>query len=158
MQIIDSSSIVHAWDTYPIQQFPKLWDWLGQEVAASRLCAPEVVLTEVMHVAPACRLWLEKSGATCLPATNAILHEAARIKTLLNIGPHYARGVDMNDLLIIATARLHTALLITNEAKQLLPPRSMANFRIPAVCRHPDVKVPCCDFLDYLRTSSYVFG
>lgn len=158
MQIIDTSSIVHAWDNYPIQQFPKLWHWLGQQFAFGHLCMPEVAFAEVLQVAPECHLWLEANGTLSLPTTNAILLDALRIKNLLHIGPHYAGGVGENDLLIIATARLHGAQLITNEARQKNLPKSMANYKIHAVCRLRDVNVACGDFLDFLRRSSYVFG
>lgn len=158
MQIIDTSSIVHAWDNYPIQQFPTLWHWLGQQFARGHLCMPEVALEEVLRVAPECHSWLQANGAVALPVTTAILLDALRIKHVLHIGPHYAGGVGANDLLIIATARFHGAALITNEARQKNLPKSMANYKIPAVCRLRDVNVTCSDFLDFLSRSSYVFG
>ena len=32
MQTFDASSMIYAWDNYPIEQFPPLWDWMGVQV------------------------------------------------------------------------------------------------------------------------------
>ena len=47
MQVLDSSSALHAWDNYPIEQFPPLWAWLAQRVTLSELSISEVALKEV---------------------------------------------------------------------------------------------------------------
>lgn len=31
MLAFDASSIIHGWDNYPIEQFPGLWAWMGDE-------------------------------------------------------------------------------------------------------------------------------
>ncbi|MBB3117714.1 DUF4411 family protein [Pseudoduganella violacea] len=158
MQVFDTSSIIYAWDNYPIEQFPNLWGWLAQELNASRICLSEVVSSEILGVSSECSQWLHSLAISYLPVNDAILQEALRIKALLQIGAHYQGGVGENDLLVIATAKQHTAELITNEAIQRTLPKLKANYKIPAVCKLPTVAVNCCSFLDFMRRSKVVFG
>ena len=91
--------------------------------------------------------------------SDAILQDALRIKNLLGIiGDQYGGGVDENDLMIIATARTAQARLISNEAAQPGRPKSMANYKIPAVCALPEVRVNCITFVEFVKQSQIVFG
>lgn len=106
MQVLDSSSALHAWDNYPIEQFPPLWAWLAQRVALSELSISGVALEEVRHKSPECATWLKTQQIRVLPMTQTILMDALRIKALLQIEEElYGSGVGENDLFIIATAR-----------------------------------------------------
>ncbi len=159
MQAFDASSIVYAWDNYPIDQFPPVWEWIRGEIAATRLQAPFVALEEVRDVAPECGVWLTQARVTVLPIGNQITNEANRIKGLLGIvGDRYGGGVDENDLLIIATAKHHNFELVSNENEQPALPQRMPNYKIPAVCNLPTVTVRCSSFLQYLKRSGRVFG
>ena len=86
--------------------------------------------------------------------TEAILIEAMRIKNLLEIGEDgYGKGVDENDLIIIATAKIHGVELVTNEGVQAVLPVQKRNYKIPAVCNMDSVKVYSLDYLLYLKRS-----
>jgi predicted nucleic acid-binding protein len=158
LQAFDASSIVYAWDNYPIQQFPPLWDWIEGEIGAGRLHMPFVALEEVRNVAPDCAVWLTNAGVNVLPIGNAVTTDANRIKRLLGItGDQYGSGVGENDLLIIATARHHGFELVSNEREQPNLPPIKANYKIPAVCVMATVTVHCCSFLAYMKRSGRVF-
>ena len=119
----------------------------------------QVAVEEVGHKAPECVAWLNAAGLHNLPITQATLLEALRIKTMLGIvEDRYGAGVDENDLLIIATAKLYGHTLITNEAPQLTPHKNMSNWKIPAVCAMASVQAPCIDFVGYIKRSGAVFG
>ena len=156
MQVLDSSSALHAWDNYPIEQFPPLWAWLAQRVTLSELSISEVALKEVRHKSPECATWQQ---IPVLPMTQAILMDALRIKALLQIEEEqYGSGVGENDLFIIATARAHAAELLTDEARQPNLPKQLRRYKIPAVCALPEVQVVCLSFLEYFRRSRAIFG
>lgn len=159
MQVFDSSSALHAWDNYPIEQFPPLWAWLAQCVALGELSISGVALEEVRHKSPECAAWLKTQQIRVLPMTQTILMDALRIKALLQIEEElYGSGVGENDLFIIATARAHDAELLTDEARQPDLPKQLRKYKIPTVCALPEVRVSCLNFVEYFRRSRAVFG
>ncbi|TXI75623.1 MAG: DUF4411 family protein [Flavobacteriales bacterium] len=159
MQVFDASSTLHAWDNYPIAQFPGLWTWMADRVAQGVIRMSEVAIEEVGHKAPECLVWLKAAGLQKMPVTEAILLEAFRIKGLLEIEEDkYGSGVDENDLIIIATAKLHGCELVTDEAFQASANKLKRNWKIPAVCNMASVQTPWIDFLSYIKRSEVVFG
>ena len=159
MQVFDASSMIYAWDNYPIAQFPGLWTWMADRVAQGVIRMSEVAVEEVGHKAAECVAWLKGAGLQKMPVTEAILLEAFRIKNLLEIEEDkYGAGVDENDLYIIATAKLHAWELVTDEAFQTSANKLKRNWKIPAVCNMESVHTPWIGFLDYIKRSQAVFG
>lgn len=158
MRVFDASSMIYAWDNYPVQQFPGLWEWMADQIEQNELAMPSVALDEVAHKAPECAEWLKACDIEVLDISNAILQDAMRIKNLLGIvGDKYGGGVGENDLFIIATARAHRADLVTDEKWQPAPPKKLENCKIPAVCDMPTVAVRWLKFIDYIKLSGAVF-
>lgn len=159
MQVFDASSMIYAWDNYPLGQFPGLWAWMADRVKQGVIQMSEVAVEEVGHKAPECAAWLKENDLQKLPVTEAILLEAFRIKGLLEIEEDkYGNGVDENDLYIIATAKLNDCELVTDEAFQSSANKQKRNWKIPAVCNMDSVAVSWIDFLDYIKRSQAVFG
>ena len=159
MQVLDASSALHAWDNYPLEQFPPLWAWLARQIAAGELTIPAVALDEVGHKSPDAAVWLKAQRISVLPVTQAILMDALRIKGLLAIeGDQYGSGVGENDLFIIASARARGAELLTDEARQPSLPFNRRGYKIPAVCDLPEVQTRCLSFVEYFKRSQAVFG
>lgn len=159
MQVFDASSIIHAWDNYPIKQFPPLWDWMAIQVEERRLVMPTVAFEEVANKIPNCGKWLRSHALEQLEPSNSILQEAMRIKKLLGIlgDQYHSKGVNENDLLIIATARSYGAELITDEARQPTAPDMPSKRKIPAVCTMKEVTVSCINFIEFIKRSGKVF-
>ena len=159
MPLFDASSIIHAWDNYPPELFPPLWDWLGKEIANGNLAIPGVALDEVVKKTPECAEWLKGNCVTVLPLTSKVLAESLRIKHLLEIkeDQYHTKGVGENDIFIIATASVHGLTLISDEGRQFGKPDILAKYKIPAVCELQDVGVRCINFLQLIRTSGAVF-
>lgn len=159
MPLFDASSIIHAWDNYPPELFPPLWDWLSQEILDGNLAIPGVALEEVAKKAPTCAEWLKDNDITVLPLTSEVLAESLRIKHLLRIeeDQYHPKGVGENDIFIIAIARVNGATLVSEEGRQFAKPDILAKYKIPAVCQQQEVGVTCINFLQLIRESGAVF-
>ena len=159
LHALDASSILHAWDNYPLAQFPGLWDWLAAEMKAQRLSMALVALEEVGHKSPDCATWLKGRNIRRLAMSNDILQAAMDIKQQVGIrnDQYHPRGVDENDILIIAAAQYHGTSLITDEKRQFGKQVEPTKLKIPAVCDLPGVAVTHKNFLDYIRQSKQVF-
>ena len=159
MHTLDASSILHAWDNYPLTQFPGLWDWLAAEIQAQRLSIALVALDEVGHKSPDCATWLKSQNIRRLAMSNDVIQAAMDITQHVGIqnDQYHPKGVDENDILIIAAAQYHGATLVTNEARQSSSLKEPTRRKIPAVCDLPGVAVAHKNFLDYLRASEQVF-
>ena len=72
MRVIDASSIVLAWDIYPIDQFSKFWLWVESNLKAETLLMGQPNFDEVGHVSPDCHSWLA-SNLTVLPVDNEVM-------------------------------------------------------------------------------------
>jgi hypothetical protein len=158
LQVFDASSMIYAWDNYPLQQFPGLWEWMAGQIDDGNLVMSSVAVDEVSHMTPECALWLKAGNLQKIEVSNAIVQDAFRMKQLLGIADDsfHPKGVDENDLLIIATAASCSAELVSEESRQKLPDIP-AKRKIPAVCAMPAVAVTCINFIDYIRQSNEVF-
>ena len=159
MRTLDASSIIYAWDNYPIGKFPKLWQWLAREIDKKNLSIPQVALEEVKQKLPECGGWLNDVAIAKINVNNAILFEASQIIGVLGIKDdnYHPDGVSENDVLIIATAKTENLVLVSNESPQVKNPQSNAKLKIPAVCKIPKVGVQCIDFLTLLNQSDETF-
>lgn len=158
MQVFDASSIIYAWDNYPVQQFPGLWEWIEARINDGSIMMSSVALGEVHTNSPDCWQWLRDADLQAHEINNAILQESLRIKDLLGIvGDKYGGGVGENDILIIATASVSRKELVTDEGWQPIPPKKLENCRMPAVCSLQTVQVPWISFLNYIKRSESVF-
>lgn len=156
---IDASAAIDLWTTYPIAQFPLLWKWVESEFSRKDMAISRIALEETGFRIPDCRANIESFGVTGLQIGNDEVLEALAIKSLLGIvNDEYGSGVDENDILIIASAKVQHAQLVTNEALQPKLPASPRNYKMPAVCGLPAIQVPCCRLIDWIMQSGMVFG
>jgi Domain of unknown function (DUF4411) len=151
--------MIYAWDNYPIQQFPGLWEWIATQIDERVVAMPNLAFEEVMFKTPDCGKWLKDNNLERLEINNMVLQDAVRIKLLLGIvdDKYHAKGVGENDLLIIASARAHSAELVSDEERQLTLPKVTAKRKIPAVCEMESVSLPCINFIDFIKRSAVVF-
>ena len=158
MQVFDASSMIYAWDNYPINQFPGLWEWMGTQIDGELLVIPSVAFEEVAYKTPDCGKWLIANRIRQLEITNSTMQIALRIKARLGIkgDGYHSKGVGENDIFIIATACDLNAELVSNEGRQHTLDIA-AKMKIPAVCALKDVDVICMNFIEYIKQSGEVF-
>lgn len=159
MQVFDASSMIYAWDNYPLRQFPGLWDWIASQVDEEKLVMPIIAFGEVQHKAPDCGSWLKSKNLKQLEINNPIMSIAMSTKLLLGIidDNYHPKGVDENDLLIIATAKVHNAELVSDEEKQTTLPLIPSKMKIPAVCCMTEVSLSCINFVEYIKRTNHIF-
>lgn len=156
--MFDASSMIYAWDNYPIQQFPGLWEWMASQIQRGMLAMSSIAIEEVEKKTPECGEWLIAVELRHFEINNAVLAESLRIKELLSIvADKYGKGVGENDLLIIATARIAYAEMVSDEKRQNILPAALYNYKIPAVCGLLEVAVPCINFVEYIKRSQQIF-
>lgn len=160
MQAFDASSIIHAWDNYPIRQFPGLWGWIAKQIVEQKVVMSIIAFDEVDNKAPECAAWLKENKIDKFPITNAIIQKALVIKNLLGIigDSYHSKGVGENDILIIATAKVNSLSLISEEGRQKNRPDILSRSKIPLVCSMNAVAVPCINFIEFIKQSEVVFG
>ena len=160
LQTFDASSLIHAWDNYPLEQFPPMWRWIAQQIEAKNFTIPQVAFEEVAAKTPELGDWLRSIEIERLPVTAEILQRAFDIKDSLGVidDAYHPKGVGENDILIVATAAAEKLDLVSNEARQSRVPDIPAKRKIPSVCTMPDVNVRCISFVKLLRGSGEVFG
>ena len=158
MRHADTSSIVHAWDSYPIEIFPRLWEWIEDEVRNGELLFCRTAMDEILKVSPDCGKWLGTVPATITPIENNAVQKATQLKNSLGItdDKYHPKGVGENDLLIIASAFCSTAELISDEEKQITLPINIKKYKIPAVCQL--TAHSCINFLQYIKSAGKIFG
>ena len=130
---------------------------MADQTEAGILTMARVAIDEVQNKTPDCSDWLREKNILITEATNQILIESLRIKTILGIENKYGSGVGENDLIIIATAMLSSTSLVTDESRQTNLPQQRHNYKIPAVCNLPDINIVSMNFLDYIKESGRVF-
>jgi hypothetical protein len=160
MLAFDASSMIHAWDNYPPEQFPSLWEWMASQMMDGEFVMAQVAFEEVQKKTPDCAKLLKKWSITRIRIDNDIVQESSRIKKLLGItdDDYHSKGVSENDILIIAAAKIRELELVSDEGQQTRPPRENRKLKIPGVCNLPDVGVPCMSFIELIRRSGEIFG
>lgn len=153
MYTFDASSIVHAWDNYPIDIFPSLWNWIAERINESEFSMPQCAFEECGYNSPDCHSWLNCYGITRYPLTANAIQYASAIKASLNISgnSYHSKGVDENDLFIISTAKDLSFDLVSNEAIQPTLSPMLSKYKIPAVCNLSSVGVHCVSFVNLLH-------
>lgn len=155
MFVFDTSSIIYAWDNYPVDKFPNLWNWIESEIKNQNFFIPEIAFNE-LNKSLDLKEWLKSRNILILKINSNILTISLGIKKSLGIvNNEYQSGVGENDIIIIATAKDADMTLVSNEKIQVTIPENLKKYKIPLVCKKHSIK--CISFLDLIKKSDEIF-
>ena len=157
--LIDTSSLIHAWDNYPIKQFKPFWLWMEKQFLEKDVATIPEVIGEI-KTSPEFLGWV-KPKIHQIEISQDMLSKQEQIEKQLEItNGNYSTqgGVNGVDILLIAAASNVNCSLIANEGKQETPPAKKLNYKIPLVCRtiiRP--KIPTYSFIGWLKYKDPTF-
>jgi hypothetical protein len=149
----DASSLIYFYDNYPMDNphLRQLWEWFKEKVEEGEFVISKRAYDEtVRKVSPEFIEWIKE--IEIINDTIDDLREAQRIKNLLDIDEdeYHVKGVGENDIFIISISKRIDAVLVSNE-DQYTRPIIKKKYKIPNVCRLPEVNVECINFTELLR-------
>ena len=158
--VFDTSSAILAWNNYPSENFPRFWDWFAEKITNGEMALPQDAKDEINRISPECGEWLKEQNIKIIPLSDMIVHEAMRIKEMLDISNdnYHNAGVGENDIHIIATAKIPDRTLISDEARQPTLPDDKRKYKIPSVCLLPEISVSCVNLVSLIKNSEKIFG
>ena len=157
---IDANIFITAWNvSHPTDVFPGLWRKLAHHRTDVVLIKP--IFDEIDPISQQDRNKTEREKADKYPLrvwlinnhfTSAPLDESVE-KLSLSLEKKYEirdgpGGVNENDVKLIAYAKVHDKIIVTEE-KQPNKPKKKYKYKIPLVCNEQSVQ--CIDFVEMLR-------
>ena len=158
---IDASAIIAAWNEhYPKDVFPSLWSQLAEHQTNIALIKP--IYDQVDPISPAdnnkttnekrikypLRTWMINNQFAETPIDESIERKSLELEKEYQI-KNKSKGVDENDLKLIAYAKLNDKTVVTEEGRQQQEPNEKYNYKIPLVCDEQYVK--CINLVEMLR-------
>ena len=128
---------------------------MEKQIKAGEFLIPEIVKGEAKD--KDVLDWFLGNKLPTIAISDKILNVAQSIKDGLGIenDDYSPKGVNENDVIIIATAKVYGCALVTEEGEQQQLP-TMKNYKMPAVCHKNNIQVG--NFLARLIESGEIFG
>ncbi len=141
---LDASALIEAWGSvYPPAVFPTLWQQLKRH--KDKLTIIEPILDEIKPGHGGLREWLDSNGFTIAYDTES---ESLRLEKDYKIDST-TKGVNKNDIMLIAHAKVQNKTVVTSENYQTTKPSHKCNYKIPLVCKTEGVA--CITFIKMLE-------
>lgn len=157
---IDTSALIHAWDNYPIKNMPKVWGYLKEQFECRNILLSEVAYEEINE--GELLDWLDELALKPEEVNEKIQLIFEKLQLKLGIEEFEkdeTKGINAEDLFIIAHASLTGRTLINQEAEQATKkdqkPKKR-NYKIPLVCK--DIaNVESIEFIEIIKRSEQIF-
>ncbi|NQT39748.1 MAG: DUF4411 family protein [Planctomycetes bacterium] len=143
---LDTSAILEAWHRrYPIDVFPSIWAKLDEWAAAERILISEEVLHELKRKEDDAYRWVhERKSLLVVPTDETIIQAGASIVTQFQHLVKEGKGRHAADPWMIAVARLHQAVVVSEESRGKGP-------KIPHVC--DELEIQHTNLLGFVRAT-----
>lgn len=148
---LDSDAAINAWRDYPIDHFPKIWEWVEQMGSSEILGMSEVVFKELEKGGDECFAWFKKRKEYFVhPNDDDVQRELDRlVNTYNNFG--LITGKNEGDPFVVALAIVKDCVVVTNESMS----NNMNGPKVPDVCRAEGIQ--WIKFVDVIRREGVRF-
>ena len=151
--IMDASSLIEAYHSYPMENFLSLWDKFGDLIKGDRLKMPELVFDEVKD--EGIKKWYKEKKLKpyirlTIDYTNQykVRDILSKYRTLVNS----KTGKSGGDPWIIALAQnFQNSVVVTQEN----PSGNEDRPKIPNVCK--DLGIECIKIVDLIKRENWIF-
>ncbi len=144
---LDASALIQAWaSVYPPAVFPALWQQLKRPKDKLTIIKP--ILDEIKPGHGGLREWPDSNGFSATSIAHDTESESLRLRTDYEIAST-TKGVNKNDIMLIAHANIQNKTVVTPENYQTTRPSNKCNYKIPLVCETEGVT--CIRFIEMLE-------
>lgn len=149
---IDTSALIDAWHTYPLDHFEGLWERVAELIRESRLFAADEVKAELERGDDDCFAWLRAHKGFFVPIDRRQQEAMQRInREFPGLSDQVGRR-SLADPWVIALAQVRGATVVAHEARR----RNERRPKIPHVCRQ--LNVPHTRFIGIVKQENWVFA
>ena len=148
---LDSDAAINAWRDYPIDHFPKIWEWIEQMGSSGIFGMSEVVFKELEKGGDECFDWFKNRKEDFVhPNDDDVQRELDRlVNTYNNFG--LITGKNEGDPFVVALAIVKDCFVVTNESMS----NNMNGPKVPDVCRAEGIQ--WIKFVDVIRREGVRF-
>lgn len=148
---LDSDAAINAWRDYPIENFPKIWDWIEHMGINGIAGMSEVVFHELEKGGDECFAWFkQRKEYFVYPNNQEVQKELERlVNSYNNFG--IITGKNEGDPFVVALAIVKECTVVTNESMS----NNMNGPKVPDVCRAE--RIQWIKFVDVIRRESVTF-
>jgi len=143
--VVDTNSFILLTEIYPYDVFPSVWAKVDEIIGQEKLVSVEDVYEELKTKDDDIHKWAKERRHIFKELNGPIQDSAIEILSTHNNLLDLKNKKSSADPFVIATARMHNGIVVTEEDFSGGPHKSM----IPDVCR--DYNVGCINLLEMLR-------
>jgi len=148
---LDSDAIIHAWRSYPIKNFPKIWLWIETLGKEGKIGISEIVFKELLRGGDECYTWFNNRKEMFICQNDPEIQEEIKrlVNTYVNFG--LITGKNEGDPYVVAVAKVNSCTVVTNESMS----NNLNGPKVPDVCRAEGI--PCVKFIRIIQNEAVVF-